>query len=207
MNMNQLVSFMYEDEEVQVVDIDGEPWFVAKSLDKILGFKSTSDIARKTLNPNEYRVKRVYAKTIRNDINNGKKMASPPSKHAPRLLVISESGLYTLIMRSWKPEAKKFREWITSDVIPSLRISGVYMMDHGRTENYSVNVVESPQSQELDYDSAITIPAPEPVPEVISMNLTLSRGSLAICVKVEEFNIAQRSRIINAIQDIIDEIQ
>ncbi|WP_018125238.1 BRO-N domain-containing protein [Desulfovibrio oxyclinae] len=86
---------------------DGEPWFVAKDVCEMLGTE-TRDI-RKVLDVDE-------VDTIHIGNRGGRQS-----------LIINESGLYSLILRSRKPEAKRFKKWVTSEVLPSIRKNGGYV--------------------------------------------------------------------------------
>ena len=108
--MNELK--LFENEEfgkVRVLEIENEPWFVAKDVCDILELSDPS-VALKNLDEDE-----------RTKLNLGRQGNTN---------LINESGLYALVVRSRKPEAKKFRKWITSEVLPSIRKHGVYMTDN-----------------------------------------------------------------------------
>ena len=108
--MNELK--LFENEEfgkVRVLEIENEPWFVAKDVCDILELSNPS-VALKNLDEDE-----------RTKFNLGRQGNTN---------LINESGLYALVVRSRKPEAKKFRKWITSEVLPSIRKHGVYMTDN-----------------------------------------------------------------------------
>lgn len=94
--------------DIRVVMRDGEPWFVATDVCRALDISNTSDaIAR--LDDDEKGV-------VLTDTLGGKQSVS----------IISEAGLYTLVLSSRKPEAKKFKRWITHEVVPSIRKTGSY---------------------------------------------------------------------------------
>ncbi|MDD4837288.1 MAG: BRO family protein [Dethiosulfovibrio sp.] len=96
---------------VRVTDQNGEPWFIAKDVIDILGLSNITEAIR-DLDEDE-----------KNNIRN------PEVKRGnPNLLIINESGLYSLILKSRKPEAKRFKKWVTSEVIPALRKDGAYIM-------------------------------------------------------------------------------
>ena len=108
--MNELK--LFENEEfgkVRVLEIENEPWFVAKDVCDILELSNPS-VALKNLDEDE-----------RTKLNLGRQGNTN---------LINESGLDALVVRSRKPEAKKFRKWITSEVLPSIRKHGVYMTDN-----------------------------------------------------------------------------
>lgn len=112
MNGN-IISFDYEEQDVRVIrDENGEPWFVAKDVCDILGLVNPTE-ALKGLDEDEKNTLRV-SEGINGQPGN------------PNVNVISESGLYTLIIRSNKEAAKPFRRWVTHDVLPALRKTGAY---------------------------------------------------------------------------------
>ena len=100
---------------VRVVEKDGDPWFVARDVCEALGFDEyNTNNATKGLDDDE---KSTILKVLgRNDSNGLRKDA----------ILINEPGLYALVLRSNKPEAKIFKRWITHDVIPSIRKTGSY---------------------------------------------------------------------------------
>lgn len=93
-----------------VVDGSGEPWWVAKDVCDVLGLRT--DNLRSVLDDDEIGETNPYTVGV------------APGGRNP--LIISESGLYSLILRSRKPEAKKFKKWVTSEVLPSIRKTGRY---------------------------------------------------------------------------------
>ncbi len=109
--MTQYVLKIFEDEnhsKFRVMDINGEPWFVLSEVCRELGISNTSDTASK-LDDDEKGVAEI-------DTLGGKQ----------KLRIINESGLYSIILRSNKPDAKKFKKWITSAVLPAIRKTGGY---------------------------------------------------------------------------------
>lgn len=107
--MNELQVFTYGGNEVRTVQRSGEPWFVLKDVCAILGISKYRDAADR-LDPDE-------REPVRVDTLGGKQ----------EMLCINESGLYNVILRSDKPEAKPFRKWVTSEVLPSIRRTGGYI--------------------------------------------------------------------------------
>lgn len=106
---NDIQIFNYNSNEVRTVQQNGEPWFVLKDVCDILGLTDTNKISTR-LDPDELtRIRFVSGGQNR------------------EMLCINESGLYNVILRSDKPEAKPFRKWVTSEVLPSIRKHGAYM--------------------------------------------------------------------------------
>lgn len=91
----------------RTIQKDGEPWWVLKDVCDILEIKNTTDVAKR-LDVDE--VTRFNLGGLSGETN-----------------IINESGLYNVILRSDKPEAKPFRKWVTSEVLPSIRRHGAYM--------------------------------------------------------------------------------
>ncbi|UVI31174.1 phage antirepressor [Paenibacillus spongiae] len=101
--------FQFEGNQLRTVDKDGEPWFVLKDACGVL------DLAH-----------RVVRQRLSDDVCST--YAIPDSLGRPQdTTIINEDGLYDVILESRKPEAKAFRKWITSEVIPSIRKHGAYM--------------------------------------------------------------------------------
>jgi hypothetical protein len=107
--MTDLTIFAYESSAVRTISREGEPWFVATDIAKILGYKLATDMA-KMLDEDEKGMQNLH--TLGGD---------------QELLVVSESGLYAAILKSRRPEAKKFRKWVTAEVLPSIRKTGAYL--------------------------------------------------------------------------------
>jgi len=109
--MDQLQKvFNYRDQQVRTVVKDGEPWFVAKDVCNVLGITD----ARKSVN--------LLDEDERNSIP-----VTDSLGRNQETFIINEPGLYSLILRSRKPEAKQFKRWITHEVIPTIRKTGGYV--------------------------------------------------------------------------------
>ncbi|MFC2603872.1 MAG: BRO family protein [Treponema sp.] len=95
---------------VRTVMIGNMPWFVAKDVCEVLELSDVSMSVAK-LDDDEKLVQKLFVSGQNRD-----------------MIIVNESGLYTLIMRSNKPEARSFRKWVTSEVLPSIRATGQYTM-------------------------------------------------------------------------------
>lgn len=111
MNSNLMIFENPEFGAVRSILIDGEPWFVAADVCKALELEKTN-----------------RALSRLDDDEKGAHSVSTPGGRQ-RMSIISESGLYSLILGSRKPEARAFKRWITHEVIPSIRKHGAYMTD------------------------------------------------------------------------------
>ncbi|OAA91465.1 BRO family protein [Clostridium ljungdahlii] len=107
---NNLVVFNNEQfGAVRTVAMNNEPWFVAKDVADILGYSQTQAM-----------LKRLDEEDFMSSKLDGMNMLST---------IINESGLYSAILGSKKPEAKKFKRWVTAEVLPTIRKNGMYITD------------------------------------------------------------------------------
>ena len=108
--MNELEIFKNEEfGEIRTVVIENEPWFVGKDVAVALGYKDTADSIKRHVD-NEDKLTRCFT----------------ASGQKREMIVINESGLYSLILSSKLPTAKKFKHWVTSEVLPTIRKTGTY---------------------------------------------------------------------------------
>lgn len=109
--MNEMTIFNNpEFGDVRTIMIDGEPWFVGADVTRVLGFKDNTSAMRNV--DDDDKIKGCSIST--------------PSRGIQQMTVINESGLYSLIFGSKLETAKKFKKWVTSDVLPQLRKTGSY---------------------------------------------------------------------------------
>lgn len=108
--MNAMSVFAFGDNMVRVSDRNGDPWFVLADVCQVLEIRNRADAAAR-LDDDEKGV-------VTTDTLGG----------AQEMTIINESGLYSIVLTSRKPEAKRFRKWITAEVIPSIRKTGRYEM-------------------------------------------------------------------------------
>lgn len=111
--MKELQLFNFENQEVRTLTIDEEPLFVGKDVAEILGYSNP----RKALKDHVDEEDKKDGVTIRDSIGRDQQ---------PTL--ITESGLYSLIFSSKMPNAKKFKHWVTSEVLPAIRKNGAYQL-------------------------------------------------------------------------------
>ena len=113
--MNELKTFQNpEFGEIRIVEVNNEPWFVGKDVAVILGYAKPENAIATHVD--------IDDKTTTLIQGNG-------SNYKSKTILINESGLYSLILSSKMPNAKKFKRWVTSEVLPSIRKHGVYMTD------------------------------------------------------------------------------
>ncbi len=121
-NHNRIIPFDFDDNLVRTTIIDGEPWFVAADVCRVLGH-SNPTMAISNLDDDER-----MTLSITDDEWADLSISEGQRGGARFLNIVSEPGLYMLIFTSRKPAAKRFRKWVTSEVLPALRKHGHYQM-------------------------------------------------------------------------------
>lgn len=107
--MNDIQTFQYQDKPIRTIQKDGEPWWVLKDVCEVLELSTPSRVAERL------------------DIDEkGMSLIHTPGGNQ-EMAVVNESGLYNVILRSDKPQAKPFRRWVTWEVLPSIRKHGGYL--------------------------------------------------------------------------------
>ena len=149
--------------QIRTMIIDGEPWFVGKDVAVALGYLDTKDAVRKHVDSEDKQlIQRRQIATLKIP-NRG-------------IIAVNESGLYALIFGSKLPSAKRFKHWVTSEILPMIRKTGVYSMekeasvlpapmqqerklvvDYERTLAYNRGIVLGVLRSELEEDSALEI--------------------------------------------------
>ncbi|GBR58945.1 prophage antirepressor [Acetobacter senegalensis DSM 18889] len=117
--MSNIIPFNFEDHAVRVITRDGEPWFVLADVCDVLEHTNSRVVADR-LEDDERGVSNVYT------------LGGPQD-----MSIINESGLYNLIFTSRKPEAKRFRKWVTGEVLPAIRKTGSYALPTDKQEWFS----------------------------------------------------------------------
>lgn len=119
---NPVEAFNFEGQNVRTTVIDNEPWFVLSDVCKVLEIANVGN-AKKRLDQAD-----IHSMDVWSEANNRSYLVT----------TVNESGLYDVILDSRKPQAKAFRRWITSDVIPSIRKHGVYVTEEVAEEGPDV---------------------------------------------------------------------
>ena len=110
--LNQLEIFKNREfGEIRTVTIDGEPWFVGKDIAEALGYSNTRD---------------ALATHVMDDDKNTVVISDGKRRGNPNQVIINESGVYALIFGSKLDSAKRFKHWVTSEVLPQIRRAGSY---------------------------------------------------------------------------------
>lgn len=111
--MNTPQIFNFEQNEVRTILVNDEPFFVGKDVAEVLGYSNTAKAIRDHVDVEDRRSERIVH----------------PLGGTQDSVVINESGLYSLILKSKLPNAKKFKRWVTSEVLPAIRKHGAYLTD------------------------------------------------------------------------------
>lgn len=111
---NNVLDFQFEGHDVRAIAIDGEPWFVGKDVAEALGYKDVNHAISNRVDKED----KVNSKTQGQNV---------PEFGQRGTWLINESGLYSLILSSKLDSAKRFKRWVTSEVLPSIRKNGGYI--------------------------------------------------------------------------------
>ena len=141
--MNDIRIFNNEEfGNVRTVIINSEPWFVGKDVAEALGYSNTRDaLATHVVDEDKRIIQRSEIATLENHIPKSALPMDFVSANIPNrgLIAINESGLYALIFGSKLESAKRFKHWVTSEVLPSIRKNGIYA-----TDNVIDNILNNP---------------------------------------------------------------
>ncbi|KLA46989.1 phage antirepressor [Ligilactobacillus ruminis] len=110
--MNELKNFSFEGRQIRALTIEGEPYFVGKDVAEVLGYSNSRKAIADHVDSEDKGVTKCYT-----------------LGGTQQTTIINESGLYSLILSSKLPDAKKFKHWVTSEVLPAIRKHGAYMTD------------------------------------------------------------------------------
>lgn len=184
--MNDMQTFTYNSNKVRTVEMNGEPWFVLKDVCEVLGLTDTGRTAERLDSDELTRTTLVSGGQNRD------------------MFVINESGLYNVILRSDKPEAKPFRKWVTSEVLPSIRKHGGYIAGQERLTpeelmakallvanktlaDREARICElAAQNSQLTVDKQIMQPKADYFDELVDRNLLTSFRETAKQLEVKE---------------------
>lgn len=126
--------------EVRTVVKDGEPWFVGKDVAAILGYVDTDQAIRKHVDEEDKLSRRFDG-----------------SGQARNMTIINESGVYSLILSSKLPTAKKFKRWVTSEVLPAIRKTGSYALTQKRDSYMIENPAERARRWAEEYEEKLAL--------------------------------------------------
>lgn len=126
--MNEMQIFSNPDfGKIRIVDVNGEPWLVGKDVAMVLGYSNPQKAIRDHVDGEDCTVNELF------------------TVNGTQGTLINESGLYSLVLSSKLPTAKRFRRWVTSEVLPSIRRSGSYVL--GKKESEQIRLLQELQAE------------------------------------------------------------
>jgi prophage antirepressor-like protein len=145
--MSDIVPFSFDGNQVRVlVDLEGNPWWVAADACKVLGYANPRSAVNQHVRDHQKGVQDI-------DTLGGRQQA----------LIINEGGLYRLIMRNSKPDAERFQDWVTDEVLPSIRRAGGYSTAPAIPQSFA-EALELAAAQQREIEAAqaqLAIAAPK----------------------------------------------
>lgn len=111
MKMMEIQTFNFENQQVRTIEIENEPYFVGKDVATILGYSNPQKAVRDHVDEEDKTLNETF------------------TVNGTQPVLINESGLYSLILSSKLPNAKKFKRWVTSEVLPAIRKHGGYLTE------------------------------------------------------------------------------
>lgn len=168
--------------ELRTVEMNGEPWMVGKDVATALGYKNPRDAIARHVDAEDKGV-------VKRDTPSGEQ----------EMVIINESGLYSLVLCSKLPGAKRFRRWVTSEVLPSIRKTGGYMTPQKIEEallNPDTIISLAQQLKEEQAKTAKLAPAAE-----YAQNFLLASGGRLVSSIAKDYGMsAQRfNRLLHAL--------
>lgn len=179
--MNEVQLFNFENHEVRSLLINSEPWFVGKDVAEVLGYKNTKDALVKHVDSEDKEILKSQNATFENIPNRG-------------ITVVNESGLYSLILSSKLPSAKKFKRWVTSEVLPALRKTGQYQVKELSGQELMAKALIEAQSVLAAKDKQIEEMKPKVVfaDAVATSHTSILVGELAKILKQNGIDMGQK---------------
>ena len=136
--MNELQVFNFEGKDIRTVIVNDQPWFVGKDVAEVLGYSNSRKALADHVDADDKGV------TNRDTLGGNQD-----------LVIINESGLYSLILKSQLPGAKKIKKWVTSEVLPSIRKHGAYLTEDVMAKtlsdpNYIIGLIQAITEQKKE---------------------------------------------------------
>lgn len=179
---NDIQIFNFENNEVRTLNIDGKPYFVGKDIADVLGYSNPQKALRDHVDEEDKTVNESF------------------TVNGTKAVLINESGLYSLILSSKMPNAKKFKRWVTSEVLPAIVHKGVYMTDkkayditHDRSGATLADLLQQAADQLKQKDIQIAEMKPKALfaDAVATSNRSILVGELAKLIRQNGVDIGQ----------------
>ena len=161
--MNEIQIFKNEDfGEIRTIEINGEPWFVGKDVATKLGYSNTRD---------------AVSNHVFDEDKGVEKLDTPGGIQS--LIIINESGLYSLVFNSRLESAKRFKHWVTSEVIPQIRKTGAYHTPKTYAEALRALADEAEKREALQKQNQLMQPKAEFFDAVTDSKTAIPIGDVA----------------------------
>lgn len=165
--MNELMVFNNaEFGNVRTMEINGEPWFIGKDIAKCLGYVKPEN---------------AIANHVDSEDKTSTLIQGTGSNYKSKAVIINESGVYALIFGSKLPNAKKFKHWVTSEILPTIRKTGTYSITQHKPDSY---MIENPAdrarrwAEEYEEKLALECKIAEQQPKVDYHDAVLNKSGL-----------------------------
>lgn len=175
--MNEVQLFNFENHEVRSLLLNNDPWFIGKDVAETLGYTDTNQAIRKHVDDEDKLSRRFDG-----------------SGQGREMVIINESGLYSLILSSKLPSAKKFKRWVTSEVLPALRKTGQYQVKELSGQELMAKALIEAQSVLAAKDKQIEAMKPKVVfaDAVATSHTSILVGELAKILKQNGIDMGQK---------------
>lgn len=175
--MNEVQLFNFENHEVRSLLINSEPWFVGKDVAEVLGYERADNAIRNHIDKEDKLMHQISA-----------------SGQNRNMTIINESGLYSLVLSSKLPSAKKFKRWVTSEVLPALRKTGQYQVKELSGQELMAKALIEAQSVLAAKDKQIEEMKPKVVfaDAVATSHTSILVGELAKILKQNGIDMGQK---------------
>lgn len=179
--MNEVQLFNFENHEVRSLLLNNEPWFVGKDVADVLCYSNSRKALNDHVDAEDKEVLTSRNVTLKNIPNRG-------------ITVVNESGLYSLILSSKLPSAKKFKRWVTSEVLPALRKTGQYQVKELSGQELMAKALIEAQSVLAAKDKQIEEMKPKVVfaDAVATSHTSILVGELAKILKQNGIEMGQK---------------
>lgn len=159
--MNKLQVFNFENHKVRSILLSDEPWFVGRDVAEVLGYAKPSN---------------AITQHVDEEDRKGTPIQGTPGG-TQNMTIINESGLYSLVLSSKLPSAKKFKRWVTSEVLPALRKTGQYQVKELSGQELMAKALIEAQSVLAAKDKQIEEMKPK---ALFADAVSASKGSISV---------------------------
>ena len=164
---NEVQLFSFEEHQVRTVTRDDEPWFVLGDVCKVLEIGNPSMVRERLASDNEVSLSTTEVENSRGQMRQS--------------FIVNESGLYDVILDSRKPQAKRFRRWVTSEVLPSIRKHGGYLTEQ-KIEEVLLNpdtIIQLAQNLKAEQEKRVIAEAERAAAEALTEQIEAKNREMA----------------------------